>query len=147
MASYVIRKKNKNNEIVYMEYSMPGYSFSPKKIVSYLNVKNINIVDNKMNDNILSIKFTERFNKLLKLVSLYLNDSDASDSDTSLVLDEVALIKGILLNKYQKHLDIEKEKLFLKKLCIVENEIKIKDLQIKEQHLQTINQIEKGKSR
>ena len=36
MASYVIRKKNKNNEIVYMEYSMPGYSFSPKKIVSYL---------------------------------------------------------------------------------------------------------------
>ena len=147
MASYVIRKKNKNNEIVYMEYSMPGYTFSPKKLVSYLNVKNINIVDNKMNDNILSIKFTERFNKLLKLVSLYLNDSDASDSDTSLVLDEVALIKGILLNKYQKHLDIEKEKLFLKKLCIVENEIKIKDLQIKEQHLQTINQIEKGKSR
>ena len=147
MASYVIRKKNKNNEIVYMEYSMPGYTFSPKKLVSYLNVKNINIVDDKMNDNILSIKFTERFNKLLKLVSLYLNDSDASDSDTSLVLDEVALIKGILLNKYQKHLDIEKEKLFLKKLCIVENEIKIKDLQIKEHHLQTINQMEKGKSR
>ena len=29
----------------------------------------------------------------------------------------------------------------------IENEIKIKDLQIKEQHLQTINQIEKGKSR
>ena len=147
MASYVIRKKNKNNEIVCMEYSMPGYTFSPKKIVSYLNVKNINIVDDKMNDNILSIKFTERFNRLLKLVSLYLNDEDSSDSDTSLVLDEVALIKGILLNKYQKHLDQEKEKLFLKKLRIVENEIKIKDLQIKEQHLQTINQIEKGKSR
>ena len=147
MASYVIRKKNKNNEIIYMEYSMSGYTFSPKKIVAYLNVKNINIVDDKMNDNILSIKFTERFNKLLKLVSLYLNDEDAGDSDTSHILDEVALIKDILLNKYQKYLDNEKEKLFLKKLCIVENEIKIKDLQIKEQHLQTINQIEKGKSR
>ena len=147
MASYVIRKKNKNNEIVYMEYSMPGYTFSPKKIVSYLNVKNINVIDNKMSDNILSIKFTERFNKLLKLVNLYLNDSDASDSDTSLVLDEVALIKGILLNKYQKYLNGEKEKLFLKKLRIVENEIKIKDLKIKENNFQFINQTEKGKSR
>lgn len=147
MASYVIRKKNKNNEIVYMEYSMPGYTFSPKKIVSYLNVKNIKVIDNQMSDNILSIKFTERFKKLLKLVSLYLNDDDASDSDTSLVLDEVSQIKSILLNKYQKFINNEKEELFLKKLRLIENEIKIKDLKIKENCLQMSNQTEKGKSR
>jgi hypothetical protein len=147
MASYVIRKKNKNNEIVYMEYSMPGYTFSPKKIVSYLNVKNIKVIDNQMSDNILSIKFTERFKKLLKLVSLYLNDDDASDSDTSLVLDEVSQIKSILLNKYQKFINNEKEELFLKKLRLIENEIKIKDLKIKEKCLQMSNQTEKGKSR
>ena len=147
MASYVIRKKNKNNEIVYMEYSMPGYTFSPKKIVSYLNVKNIKVIDNQMSYNILSIKFTERFKKLLKLVSLYLNDDDASDSDTSLVLDEVSQIKSILLNKYQKFINNEKEELFLKKLRLIENEIKIKDLKIKENCLQMSNQTEKGKSR
>lgn len=147
MTSYVIKKKNKNNEIVYMEYSMPGETFTPKTIVSYLNVKNVKIVDTELNETILTIKLEQKFKKLLKLVNYYLNNDDASSSDTGLVLDEISLIKSILINRYSKYLESEKIKLFLKKISVIEKEIKIKDLKIKSKMLSENKKQEKGKGR
>lgn len=147
MTSYVIKKKNKNNEIVYMEYSMPGQTFTPKTIVSYLNVKNVKIVDEELNNAILTIKFEQKFQKLIKLVNYYLNTDDDTSSDSTLILDEIALIKGMILNKYNKYLSASKTELFLKKLSVIEKEIKIKDLQIKSNLLEENKNQEEGKQR
>jgi DNA primase len=130
MPNYIIKKKNKNNEIVYMEYGLPGYVFVPKNKVAYLNVKNVRVVDNKLTDVILTTKFEEMFKKLMKITNRVLNDEDAGSDDTALALDEVTLIREILLNKYQQFLNKDKEALFLKKLRVVENEIRIKEMQI-----------------
>src|SRR5574344_1635510 len=130
MKSYIIKKKNKNNEIVYMEYSLPGYNFSPKKNVLYMNVKNVKIVDSNLTDIILSAKFDDYFNKLVKMAREYLN-SDEDNGNSGIVLGEIDMIRGILQNKYQKFLAKEKELLFLKKLRIIEQEIKAKELYFK----------------
>src|SRR5574344_1213729 len=135
MKNYLIKKKNKHNEIVYMEYSLPGYNFSPKKNVSFLNVKNVKIVDPKLNDIILTTKFEESFKKILIIASNYINDDDGDDETGSIVLDEITRIKSILLNKYQNYLSAEKEELFLKKLKIVEQKVRVKEIQFKETEL------------
>ena len=147
MTSYVIKKKNKNNEIVYMEYSMPGQTFIPKKIVSYLDVKNVKVIDNKLNDTISTIKFEQKMHQLLKLVTFYLNNDDDASTDTGLVLDEITLIKGILLNRYKKYLAKNKTDLFLKKINVIEQEVKIKDLKIKSNLLDANKKHEEGKQR
>ena len=82
-------------------------------------------------DNILSIKFQDKFKALLKYAQYVVNDEDASSTDTAIVLDEVAMLKGILLNRYQKFLSKEKEMLFLQKLRLIENQIRSKDIAIK----------------
>ena len=89
-----------------------------------------------MINEILTIKFNRRFKKLLTLVSAVLNDTDATDADTALALDEVQLVKEILLNRYQKFLNQEKEELFLKKLRVLENELRLKQVMITQQNMQ-----------
>ena len=89
-----------------------------------------------MINEILTIKFNRRFKKLLTLVSAVLNDTDATDADTALALDEVQLVKEILLNRYQRFLNQEKEELFLKKLRVLENELRLKQVMINKQNMQ-----------
>ena len=60
-----------------------------------------------------------------------INNEDATSTETAIVLDEVAMLKGILLNRYQKFLSKEKERLFLEKLRLIENQIRSKDFAIK----------------
>ena len=89
-----------------------------------------------MINEILTIKSNRRFKKLLTLVSAVLNDTDATDADTALALDEVQLVKEILLNRYQRFLNQEKEELFLKKLRVLENELRLKQVMINKQNMQ-----------
>ena len=131
MANFLVKKENNNKEIVYMEYSTSGYTFTPKKNLYSINIKNIKVIDEKLAEEILTIKFEKNFRKLVLLVNNFFNDVDASDSDGELVLDEIKLIKEILLNRYHKYIKKEKEMLFLKKLEILEKEVKSKEILIK----------------
>jgi hypothetical protein len=144
MTNYVIKKKNKNKKILYIDSSMSGYTFNPSKKVNSLDIKNVKMVDPELSNIILSIKLNDKFNKLLKLVNNYLNNDDAGDADTALVLDEFSMIRDILLNRYQKFLNQQQEALYLKKLRLVENEIRVKEIKIK---AMVMEQEERGKSR
>ncbi len=147
--AYLIKKNNKTNEIIYMEYDLHGYKFSPKKTKdAYIDVKEVTLINPEMIDSVLSIKFNQVFNKLFNKVVNIINDDDASESDTMMVLGEVELLRGILLNKYQNFLKSEKEELFLKKLRVLENELRVKVMMIRERKLAMEEEltVEKGKS-
>lgn len=135
MASYLIKKDNKTNQIVYMKYELQGYKFNPKsnnKDKAYISVKEVTIYNQVMIDTILSAKFNRIFNKVLNMAKLVLEDEDATSEEAMVCLDEVELVRQILLNKYDTYLNYEKEQLFLKKLRIIENELRIKEMLIKE---------------
>ena len=110
-----------------------------------MQVSHITVVNPRMIDSILSVKFNKRFNKLLKYINYLLNSDDSDSGNIAIALNEVALLRGILLNRYQKFLNQEKEELFLRKLRIVENELRLKEVMI----LVNENSYdeEKGKSR
>lgn len=131
--AYLIKKNHKTDEIIYMEYEMSGYKFTPKnKRKALLDVKEVTIINRDMINNILDIKFKKIYKKLCKHVKLLIESDDASESDAIKVFGEVELLKGILLNKYQHIIDLKQEKEFLKKLKKIENEIKVKIMMIRE---------------
>ena len=128
--AYVLTK-NKDKLSLYSNLDLEGYKFNPKKEKTIISVNKVVVVNPILVDNILSIKFQDKFKALLKYASYVINDEDASSTDTAIVLDEVAMLKGILLNRYQKFLSKDKEMLFLEKLRLIENQIRSKDIAIK----------------
>lgn len=149
MASYLINKKHHDESILSMN-ALDGYVFKPKtKSDSYIKVKEVKIVDPKMIDKILTMKFDKLFKQVVAMALSVINDDDATDDDAELVLDEVELIRQILLNRYQKFLNYEKEQLFLKKLRLIENEMRVKQVKIKQKALYLADMEEKtiGRSR
>ena len=131
MANYLIKKKHKDESVVSIK-ELEGYTFKPRLTKdSYIKVNAVTIVDKVMIDKILTMKFNKSFKKVVQLAMRVINDDDADDGDVSIVLGEVELVREILLNRYQKFLNYEKEQLFLKKLRLIENELRMKQVTIK----------------
>lgn len=149
MSNYFINKKHVDDSVLSM-HEIEGYKFKPKlNKDGYISVSEVTIVDKVMIDKILTIKFNKNLKKLVNIAMKVINDDDSTDDDVRIVLDEVELVREILLNKYQKFISHEKEQLFLKKLRLIENELRIKQVKIKQKAMYLEMQEEKtiGRSR
>ena len=122
-----------------------GYKFNSKKEKNLMQVSHITVVNPQMIDSILSLKFNKRFNKLLKYINFILNSDDNDSTNIAIALNEVELLRSILLNRYQKFLNQEKEELFLRKLRIVENELRLKEVMLLANENTYLEQKEKGR--
>ncbi len=133
---YLIKKSDKTQEIIYLDYDLNGYIFKPKnKSESSLTVNEVMVINPSMIDKILTIKFNTLFKKISMEAFKVIYDDDSSEGDAMLVLDEIKRFKRIVENKYQKFLSDEKEDMFNKKLKSLENEIKAKMMLIREYQL------------
>lgn len=152
MTKYLIRKNQETSQIVYMEWNLHGYKFNPKKRNNnaYIDVKEVTIYNHSMIDAILTAKFNRTFNKLVKMTKQVIEeDDDATEDEIGICLDEVELVRQILVGKYESFLNQEKEQLFLKKLRIIENELRVKQMLVKERimFLQEQEELEHHRSR
>lgn len=152
MASFLITKDKKKNKIVYLDYSLDGYKFTPKNNLSkYLEVNEVTIYDHEMIDAILTTKFNKTFMKVMQMARMLIesDEDDATSSSCDLCLDQIELVRQILLNRYQKYLNTEKTELFLKKLRVIENELRIKQIYIKEKsfYLEEQEELRQGRGR
>lgn len=135
MANYLINKNHCDDSVIKLK-DVEGYTFRPKVSKrDYIKVSEVTIVDKQMIDKILSTKFDISFKKVVNMASYVINDDDADDDAVRMVLDEVELVRQILLSRYQKFINHEKEQLFLKKLRLIENELRMKQVQIKQRAL------------
>jgi hypothetical protein len=135
MAGYLINKKHCDDSVIEIK-DLDGYTFRPKvSKKDYIKVSEVTIVDKQMIDKILSTKFDKSFKKVVNMASYVINDDDADDDAVRMVLDEVELVRQILLSRYQRFINHEKEQLFLKKLRLIENELRMKQVQIKQRAL------------
>lgn len=150
MASHSIKKENNNNEIVYINGELKGYDFNPKDSSNNnLKINQIVIVNPTLTDKILTIKFKQKYKRILMITLSILNGAieDATTGDIEIVLDEIAKMRDILLNKYKKFLKKEKERVFLEQLRGLENSLRAKLFEIREYELYLNNEIERGHSR
>lgn len=150
MASHSIKKENNGNEIVYINGELKGYDFSPKDSSNNnLKINQIVIINPTLTDKVLTIKFKQKYKRILMITLSILNgaNEDTTSGDIEIVLDEIAKMRDILLNKYKKFLKKEKEKVFLEQLRSLENSLRAKLFEIREYELYLSNEIEKGYSR
>lgn len=147
MAGYLINKSHCDDSVVSIK-ELDGYTFKPKPGKgNYIKVNEVKIVDKVMIEKILSMKFDRAFKQLVALALRVINDEEADDDTAMIVLDEVELVRQILLERYHKFISQEKEKLFLKKLRIIENEMRVKQIKIKQKAVYLEQQEEKSRGR
>lgn len=148
--TYTIVKEQKNGDKVYLDYSkFNGYKVTPKNNVKYEGVKVNSLVIMKPSfiEKILKKKAKRKLDFYLQyIISLMDNDEeDGSTGNLRLALDDLARYKSIIEYKYRKYLDQKYISLLLKKMDILENEIKMK-LIYKQEEVYELEET-KGKSR
>lgn len=122
--SYVIIKRKKKRKII-LNDSIEGYKLKPKVIYSGLQVEEINLVDPVSIEKVLKKKAKIKLECYLKYI-VDLMEEDANPSDTEKVLDQINHYKNIVETKYRKYLDDKYIDLLLKKIKLLEHEIKLK---------------------
>ena len=120
-----------NNEIVYgyIDYNrMHGFKIKPGNNVPYegVEVSRLVLVEPTLIENVLKRKTKHKLNAYLSFLFTVIDDDDEDPDSLELVIDDVTRYKNIIMNKYSKFLDKKYIKQLLKKVGMVELELKDK---------------------
>lgn len=125
---YLIVKKKNDKAITYFEYDkMEGLSFQPKnnvKMFDGINVNKVVVINPSLINKISNKKLDLRFRKIIKLLSTIYETDEDSDEGLNEVLNEVNRLKKELINKYKKYILEEEYEMYMKKIMIINEEIK-----------------------
>ena len=136
-----------NNEIVYgyIDYNrLHGFKIKPGNHIPYegVEVSRLVLVEPSLIENVLKRKTKHKLNTYLAFLFTVIDDDDEDPDALELVIDDVARYKSIIMNKYSKFLDKKYIKQLLKKVGMVELELKNKLEELTKQNIKSV-----GKSR
>ena len=121
MNSYILKKNKKDEDILLFQEKL-SYSFTPKK--SYKWVKKVTVLDPDMLSSIWENKITKEYNKLLKIIYGLISSDETDSSNVLVTYTEIERLKQYLLSLEIKGLKKEFINKYLKKLYILELELK-----------------------
>lgn len=149
MSSYLIKKDASTGEIIYMEYDLEGYKFSPKNNGEkpYIKVNSVTIYKPEMIEHVLTKKFEKKFTKLSSIILkfLYQDDDESDEGDFEILLDEIARLKSVVDLQYKKFLSNQEYKDYIHKLTFLDAQVREKLAIINYKNRLNYN-IEKGRS-
>lgn len=142
---YICNKEN--NEIVYgyIDYNrLHGFKIKPQNNVSYegVEVSHLVLVEPSLIENVLKRKIKHKLDAYLSFLFSVIDDDDDDSETLELVIDDVTRYKNIIMNKYSKFLDKKYISKLLKKVGMVELELKSKLEELTKMEVKT-----QGKSR
>ncbi len=120
---YIIKKRKYEN-VSFEINNCDGFILKPK--LKTFEVKKITLFNYEFICDSINKSFLNRYKKLLKLTLSIVNDDDSDDTDVALLLGETEKLESIILNKYKKHIRIEKIKKMLKEVLLLEQQLKKK---------------------
>ena len=152
MKCFTIKKLDDVYELENFDYNIQGFHYPIKKNKSgSLKIKELIIVSPDITTNLICYNFNKKYQKIVECLfnnSDFNEDSDNTGTNLMLALDEVARLRTIIINKYERFLKKKEAEELLKRLKVLENELRVKIIDfklIKEQEL--INKEERGKAR
>lgn len=153
MKSFIIRELKKDLELSSFISIKGGFKYSIKS--SNLNIKEIIILEPNIINHLILSNFNKRYKKILEYYIAILQEEDGDDSNNTdgklmIALDEIARLRSILIRKYNSIVSKNIEEKMLKKLKILENEIRTKVIDyklIKEQEMTLEEEPTYGKGR
>lgn len=129
---FVVTKDENTQTITYKEYdSFKGYDVKPKNKLSkedIINVDEMVIINPSLIEKLISKKCKKTLERILKLISFIYDDDETGEESVTLALNEIAKFKELLDTKYKEYMKEKEYKLMLKKLEILENEVKLRKL-------------------
>ena len=128
MKNYMVAKSNYKGEIVFINYDkLDGYKVLPKNYINYpgIKVNSLIIIKPSFIEKVLKKKVKRKLSYYLEYLINMTDDSDDS-SDFRQALNDITRFKEIVEYKYRKYLDDRYINLLLKKVSVLEREIKSK---------------------
>ena len=128
---YYLYKKGNNIKIIYIDYDkLKGFNFQPKNNIKYdgIKVNKMVVIKPSMIEKVLRRKIKIKLDLYLKLIIKFIDDNDGTNSGGILgeALNDITRYRDIVMNKYRKYLDEKYLKMLLKKIALLEYELKNK---------------------
>lgn len=145
---YILQDKKTESGSYTFEQELDGFVITPKKEkqMDGIDIKEVIITDKELINNHAKKTFDKKLKDITKMMFLVINNSDSSDDDASIVLDEVSKLKSIIINKYKKIISETLYKNYMKKLIIMEEEFK-ENFMYSKYYMENENEIVRGRSR
>lgn len=127
---FLIVKEKDSKEIKYFDYDkINGYNLKAKENAHFADAIDVNrliIINPSFASKIATKMLNSKFEKLINIVSIVCEQEDETGEGYRIALNEVNKLKMELINKYKKYLDEEKTELMIKKIEILEDELKLR---------------------
>ena len=136
MNKYLLVKDNHEKRFTNIDYKkLNGFKFNPKNRVENngIMVNEMILINPSFIESVLKRKTKKKLELYLRfIISLIENESDASSDDLREALDGLVRYKGIVENKYRRYLDERYANMLIKKIELLEQELKTKIIYYKE---------------
>lgn len=135
---YYIAKQKTSRDIVFIDYDkISGFDITPKNRLDYdgIVVNKLVIIKQSFIEKILKKKIKRKLELYLQFIIEFI-DSDSDDDGTlNEILNDIERYKEIVNYRYRKHLGDKYIDLLLKKIALLEHELKIKLYALEENKL------------
>lgn len=147
--NYVVKKDGKKTKISYVEKNQNnGFSIKPKSFNTkeMISVDKMVIISPSLIEKLIDKKCQKSLIKILKMIALIYEEDDNDDgSKLGFILDEIEKFKELLLSKYKDYMEVKDYKLLMKKLEILESEVKLRKISIEQKIKNKLHKKNKGR--
>ena len=138
--NYLLVKNKFNKEIAYIDYHrVSGFKFKPvKKGDNTISVNQMVIISPTFIEKVLTRKTKRKLELYLEFIVKLLDEDDDTDiTGLRSALNDITRYKDIVMHKYRVYLEQKYYELFMKKLSLLEYELKMKILHYKDNVVDT----------
>lgn len=152
VSRFLVVKNKDEKEIKYFDYGkLDGYNLVAKKDVHFADAIDVNrvvIINPSFIEKIATKKINNKFEKLINMMQVVceVGDEDESGEGYRIALNEASKLKTELWNKYRKFIAEKKLALMIKKIEILEDELKLRQ-ELLAKRIQDDYEMNKGHSR
>ncbi|MEG0826074.1 MAG: hypothetical protein RR404_01250 [Bacilli bacterium] len=128
MNKFTIVKKTNEQTAQIDSKKMQGFNIKPLNKVDYEGVKvnQMLIIKPSFIEKILKRKIKRKLEVYLQFIISMLDDSDTDAGKIEIALNDITRYKSIIKNNYRVYLDELYFELLIKKIDVIENELKVK---------------------
>ena len=129
---YLVRNEYNNNDAIIDNRKLRGFQVTPKNQVKYdgVQVNHMTVIKPAFIEKVLKRKIKRRLDLYLQYIIRLLDDTENNSGGNDgirIALNDLDRYKSIIRNKYRMYLDEKYVDLLLKKIALLERELKIKN--------------------
>ena len=127
---YLVRNEYNNNDAIIDNRKLRGFQVTPKNQVKYdgVQVNHMTVIKPAFIEKVLKRKIKRRLDLYLQYIIRLLDDTENNSGGNDgirIALNDLDRYKSIIRNKYRMYLDEKYVDLLLKKIALLERELKI----------------------